>query len=151
MFAVPSPLLIALRRPRVVWLALWIALLGALVPTLSHALVWARGDAALVEICTTTGQRWVVLEQAQADGALRTADTSGDPASAQGLMKHCPFCLLSAERLSTPPPLPFVPLVLAGQAVPAQSRQLFASLLSFVVTPPPRGPPAFLNIQFHSA
>lgn len=150
MFAVPSPLLTALRRPRVVWLALWIALLGALVPTLSHALVWAGGGTTLVEICTTTGQRWVVLEQVQADGALRTADTPGDPTSAQGL-KHCPFCLLSAERLSTPPPPPFAPFVLAGQAVPAQSRQLFASLLLFVVTPPPRGPPAFLNIQFHSA
>ncbi|MBT3067744.1 DUF2946 family protein [Rhodoferax sp. U11-2br] len=145
-----SPLTTVLRRPRVVWLALWIALLGALVPTLSHALVWARGDAALVEICTTTGQRWVVVAQAPADGAMPTSDASGDPASAQGL-KHCPFCLLSAERLSTPPPPPFVPLVLPGQAVPAQSRQLFASLLLFVVTPPPRGPPAFLNIQFHSA
>lgn len=150
MFAVPSPLLTALRRPRVVWLALWIALLGALVPTLSHALVWARGDAALVEICTTTGQRWVVVDQVETDGALRAADASGDPASAQGLT-HCPFCLLSAERLSTPPPLPFVPFVLAGQAVPPQSRQVLASLLSFVVAPPPRGPPAFLNIQFHSA
>lgn len=144
MFAVPSPLLTALRRPLLVWLALWIAWLGALVPTLSHALVWAHGDAALVEICTTTGQRWVVVEQAQADGALRAADASGDPASAQGL-KHCPFCLLSAERFSTPPPTQFPLFVLPGQAVPPRSRQGFVSLSSFVFAPPPRGPPAHLN------
>ena len=57
MHASPSQMMKALRRPVAVWLALCIALLGALVPTLSHALVWARGDAAPVEICTTTGQR----------------------------------------------------------------------------------------------
>ena len=144
MHAVPSLLLTALRRPLVVWLALWIALLGALVPTLSHALVWAGGGTTLVEICTTTGQRWVVVDQVQADGAWRTSDAPGEPASAQGL-NHCPFCLLSAERFSTPPPTQFTPCVLPGQTVPQQSRQVFAPLLSFVFAPPPRGPPARLN------
>lgn len=140
----PSPLTTALRRPLVAWLALWIALLGALLPTVSHALVWARGDATLVEICTTTGQRWVVLDHVQADGAWRTADAPDEPASAQGL-NHCPFCLLSAERFSTPPPTQFPRFVLPGQAVPPQSRQGFVSLSSFVFAPPPRGPPARLN------
>ena len=144
MHAVSSPLLTALRRPLVVWLALWIALLGALVPTLSHALVWAGGGTTLVEICTNTGQRWVVPDQVQADGAWRTSEAPGAPASAQGL-NHCPFCLLSAERISTPPPTHFTPCVLPGQTVPPQSRQVFAPLLSLVFAPPPRGPPARLN------
>ena len=34
----PPPLLTARRRPWTVWLALWIAVFGALAPTLSHAL-----------------------------------------------------------------------------------------------------------------
>lgn len=142
-----SPLMTALRRPLVVWLALCIALLVALVPTLSHALVWARGEATLVEICTTTGQRWVTLDQVEADvstGLPGSSDAPGDPVLAQGL-NHCPFCLLSAERITTPPQVACGPFVLPGQAVPPQSRQGFVSLLSFVFAPPPRGPPAHLN------
>lgn len=143
----PSPLMNALRRPVVVWLALCIALLVALVPTLSHALVWARGEATLVEICTTTGQRWVMPDQVEADvstGLPGSSDAPGAPASAQGL-NHCPFCLLSAERITTPPQVECGPFVLPGQAAPPQSRQGFVSLLSFVFAPPPRGPPAHLN------
>jgi len=136
----PSPLTTVLRRPLVVWLALWIALLLPVVPTLSHALAWARGDATLVEICTTTGQRWVVLDQAEADGGLRTADASGDPASAAGLV-HCPFCLLSADRSATPPLLLWAHLLVSSPAVPTLSWQVFFLLLLPTVVPPPRGPP----------
>jgi hypothetical protein len=147
MHTVPSPLMNALRRPVAVWLALCIALLGALVPTVSHALVWARGDATLVEICTTTGQHWVVVDQVEADVSTSlpgSPDTPGDPVLAQGL-NHCPFCLLSAERTATPPQVERGPFVLPGQAVPPQSRHGFMSLSSFVFAPPPRGPPALLN------
>lgn len=147
MHAFPRPLMTTLRRPGVVWLALWIALLLPLVPTLSHVLAWARAEAARVEICSTTGQRWVVLDQAQADAAHnlpRTSELPSAPASAQGL-NHCPFCLLSADHTATPPQDDPGPFVLPGQSLPPQRRQVFISLLSFVLAPPPRGPPAVLN------
>ena len=139
--AAPTPLMTALRRPGVVWLALWIALLLPLVPTLSHALAWARGEAALVAICTTTGQRWVVPGQPEVDAGAGLDSSSEAPAPAAGLV-HCPFCLLSADRSATPPLLLQVGgLLVPGSAVAALSWPVFFRLWLPAVAPPPRGPP----------
>jgi len=140
MHAAPTPLMTALRRPGVVWLALWVALLLPLVPTLSHALAWARGDAALVAICTTTGQRWVVPGQSEADAEAGLDSPSDVPASAAALV-HCPFCVLSADRTATPPPSLVAHLLVPSPAVPTLSWQAFSPLLLPTVVPPPRGPP----------
>lgn len=140
MHVVPTPLMTALRRPGVVWLVVWVALLLPLVPTLSHALAWARGDAALVAICTTTGQRWVVPGQSEADTGAGLDSSSEAPASATALV-HCPFCVLSADRSATPPPPLAGPLLVPSPEVAPQRWQVFFALWLPAVVPPPRGPP----------
>jgi hypothetical protein len=142
MHATPHPLMHTLRRRCLVWLALCLAWLGALVPTVSHTLVWAHGDTALVQICSTTGQRWVTLAQAQ--GAANQTDGTQAPDPAK-LLNHCPFCLLAAERLAAPPTAALGVLSLPGRAVsPVIGRTVF-SLARLVWAPPLRGPPMLLN------
>ena len=136
------PLMHALRRRQMVWLALCLAWLGALVPTVSHTLVWARGDAALVQICSTTGQRWVAL--AQSPGAASLADGSSVPDPAK-LLNHCPFCLLAAERLAAPTTADLGVLSPPGRAVAPVIWQAVLPLVRFVWAPPLRGPPSLLN------
>lgn len=78
-----------------VWVALWIAVFGAFAPTLSHALVWARGGTSpIVQVCTDTGPRWV---------ALKTSTDSPDAPQAARTLEHCPFCLLFADHVAPPP------------------------------------------------
>ena len=137
-----------LRRPWALALALLLAMVPALVPTLSHAIVWARGDIRpLVEVCTLGGPRWVALastQNAQPDAAGTTefqTDSPDGPVSALGL-DHCPFCLLFADR-AAPPPHVLVHLfaVLDASGEPALQP-------AFIVRQPrpaayPRGPPVF--------
>ena len=142
--------LTAMARPQhrlVLWLALLLALFGALAPTVSHALNWARGgNAGLMEVCTSNGPRWMALGSVQADttlpGAANSleADGSGDPASAV-VFVHCPFCLLSAERAAPPPQAGFyLPMVIGTATAPEGWQASFISV-SLALMPPPRGPP----------
>ena len=67
-----------LHRPWAVWLAVLIAVLGAIAPTVTHALMLATGQSPQgVEICTTEGTRWV-----NADAAPSSDDSSPEPGSA---------------------------------------------------------------------
>lgn len=120
-----------LRRNFAVWLAVWIAVFGALAPTVSHALVWAKGDhTAWNEVCTSTG---IQIQTDSPDG----------PESALSL-DHCPFCLLSTDRVAPPPhALVHLFVVTGGFKVPTV-RQAFLFFPHFALTPPPRGPPAVL-------
>lgn len=154
----------ALTLPRarwVVWLAVWLALLGALAPAVSHALQWARGGATanLIEICTSAGPRWMALPASAvgesaastqaslgSDAALM-ASVSSDPADvggsgAPGVLEHCPFCLLMAERLA--PPSANAPLFFAalGHAVRPQPPLASYSPAQSFAAAQPRGPPA---------
>jgi len=123
-----------LRRPWAVWLALCMALLGALAPTVSHALNWAQGQQTpLIEVCTSAGPRWMALSTAP-DPA------PSDPATAT-LWDHCPFCLLMADRVA--PPLQPLPLCFsasdhAGVPAPPPAVVLPAQVLAAAH---PRGPP----------
>ena len=139
-----------LRRPLVVWMAVLIAVFGALAPTVSHALVWSQaGNGDLTEICTSTGTRWVKLGFAQNDvsqsvevGASTAPvqpDSLNSPESLLSL-NHCPFCLLFTDRFA-PPPHALAPLfaVSGGFKVPTV-RQAFFFIAPFALTPPPRGP-----------
>ena len=133
-----SPLSALPRRPLALWLALLIAVFGALAPTVSRALALARSNAppALLDICTSSGPRWVT---GAAPGAQ--ADTQDPQAPAQALA-HCPFCLLLAEPVLPTPP--FSPHFLAAPRPleqPAAWPVVFG-LTHFALTPPPRGPPA---------
>ncbi len=140
-----------LRRPLAVWLAVLIAVFGALAPTLSHALVWSQGqNAAWTEICTPTGKRWVKLDAAQKEtpqatgaAATQTQSQTDSPQSQESAfsLDHCPFCLLSTDRVA-PPPRALVHLfaVSGGFKVPTV-RQAFLFIPHFAIKPPPRGPP----------
>lgn len=126
--------LAALRHPRVVWLALLIAVVGALAPALSHALARSgAGSPALVEVCTSSGARWVAL-------AVSVA-----PADGQGTaphIEHCPFCLHASDHCAPPThPLAYHLRMRVGihEAVVAQA---YFYPTRHTIVPPPRGPPA---------
>jgi hypothetical protein len=96
--------------PRTRRLAAWIAIvamaLAALAPTVSRAL--ARGSASPVfwtEVCTASGKQWINLDTAAITGATGSTQAAGPDGSepAHNPLDHCPFCLLSAERLGPAP------------------------------------------------
>lgn len=154
---------LTLPRARwVLWLAVWLALLGALAPTVSHALQWARGGATarLVEICTSAGPRWMALptglvgESAATTQASLTGDaalrgiTSAAPTDTGGsgapaVLEHCPFCLLMADRLALPSASNPVFFAAPGQAVKPQPPCVSDLPAQYLAAAQPRGPPAF--------
>ena len=105
----------------------------ALVPTLSHALSFARGvPNALSEVCTPQGARLVALN----DQAPPTPD------AAFSHLDHCPLCSLHGAALGMPPAAPrhIEPVALAHAVPPlflAAPRPLFAWSAA-----QPRAPPA---------
>jgi hypothetical protein len=119
------------------WLALVAMLALALLPTLSHALTFARGGAAWAELCTPQGMRLVAVDAAQA-----AADT-GAPAQAAGHLEHCPLCALGADLPMLPPAAPAA-LVLPLAAADAPALFLHAPRTLFAWrSAQPRGPPLF--------
>ena len=126
------------RRPWVVWLAVLIAVFGAIAPTVSHALALAAGRTPQgVEICTSEGPRWVVAD---------TTPSPDDPAPTQRStvnIDHCPFCLQTTDRVAPPPHLlTYLFSVLGGQQK-AAVLQAVCCPTTHTLTPPPRGPPDF--------
>ena len=132
-----SPLSALPRRPLALWLALLIAVFGALAPTVSRALALARSDAPpALEICTSSGPRWA------AGLAIFSSTDSPDRQAPAQPLAHCPFCLLLAEPVLPTPP--FSPHFLAAPRLleqPAAWPVVFC-LTHLALTPPPRGPPA---------
>jgi hypothetical protein len=91
-------------RP-VTWLALWAMLAMTLLPTVSHALAFARGDAGRwAEVCTPQGLRLVAVDDA-------AGPSKGSLPTAAGHLEHCPFCALGADA-AAPPPAPLALLQL---------------------------------------
>lgn len=133
-----------LHRPWTVWLAVLAALLAALAPTMTHALMLAKGQPAQgVEICTDQGTRWVRMD---------TSTTTNDAVPAAptaGASEHCQFCLQPTDRgafLNDPLPQPFLVQDVA-RAPPAW--QAFSHASTHTFAPPPRGPPGFFyDIKF---
>ena len=122
-----------LHRPWAVWLAVLIAVFGALAPTVSHALVLARGGASpMVEICTTTGTQWVLAN---------TPVDSPDGERSLKSLDHCPFCLLSADRVAPPPHLSPIRFAARDTQREVAGEHGFFVLGHFSLTPPLRGPP----------
>jgi hypothetical protein len=132
-----SPIFALPRRPLALWLALLIAVFGALAPTVSRALALARSQApTLLEICTSSGPRWTTRAALESP-----ADTQERPDAAQPLL-HCPFCLLQADPVAPAPPFSphFLRLPVFLEKPARQSAFFF--LARFALAPPPRGPPA---------
>jgi hypothetical protein len=131
-----KPVHASLQRRLALWLLVLTTVFGALAPTLSHALVWARGGAApLLEVCTSTGVTWV---------ANTASPDSSDEQEAVPSLKSCPFCLLASDR-AVPPTHPLVHLfVVSGEHDAPTARQAFYFPEPIALTPPSRGPPASL-------
>lgn len=151
----PNSYLAPLRRTFFVWLVWLVAVFGAVAPTLSHALVLARGgSSAWTEVCTSTGTRWELLDLTQnaaprlseaafsaADGATLVLANAPDGQESAVSLDHCPFCLLFAQH-AAPAPSALSPFFVAmgPYQAPTVRRVLFA-VTHDAFTPPPRGPP----------
>ena len=93
---------IRLRRKTTAWLALFAMLAGAVLPTVSHALASARGEAWMA-VCTAQGVRWVAADAAtDSAGDSAQADSQGLPGSAVP-SDHCPFCAHAGHTPALPP------------------------------------------------
>ncbi len=122
-----------LRRPLVVWLAVLIASLGALLPTLSHARAWELGGQQTgIEICSSSGPRWLPVS---------SLPDSPDGQQSAPALEHCPFCLLATDRVL--PALHALPHLFAVSGEPAvpTTFQVFFYFIHYAIAPPPRGPP----------
>ena len=121
---------IAQGRRLAAWVALFVVLLTAVAPAISHTLF--RGDAHLTgtAICTSTGMQWVA-----------DADTADQLAKAFAF-NHCPFCLHSAGHVALPP-RPFAYLFLGvGRKQVSTVWQAFFYVHDSRFWAAPRGPPA---------
>jgi hypothetical protein len=106
-----------LRQPLAVWLALLIAVFGALAPTLSLATSGSRANAqAMLEICSSGGQHEVSFD-------IAAHDPSG-PASGT-FVRICPLCLNAVDRVSPPPSVVFVDFTVVGATVVLLVRHTF--------------------------
>jgi hypothetical protein len=117
-----------LRRPWAVWLALCVALLGALAVPMAHAV--PRGDPiGLLEICTSSGPQSL------------PAGGNAPPKESAPFLSHCPFCLHHADACAPPPHLlPYLFSVSGGQQGP-RLWQAFLPASPDIRVPPSRGPP----------
>jgi hypothetical protein len=101
----------------------------------------------MIEVCTTSGPRWVALAQvpqaapAPAGQAGDIGLDSLDGRESSGLPQHCPFCLPSNERAALALHL-FIHLfaVLKDDGETALG-QAFLFFNHFAIAAPPRGPP----------
>lgn len=123
------------RRHPLIWLALAAMLAMALLPTVSHALAFARGGAgAWTEVCTPQGLRLVA-------GPAYEAGQGDAPLQAAGHLEHCPLCTLAADHPGLPAAVLQAGVLLSGPVLrlPPVAQALRA-------LPPwrqaqPRGPP----------
>lgn len=122
-----------MRRTVQVWLALMLFVFAALAPTVSHALVVSGAAGYDTEICSANSPRSVQFSS--------NPDSSNGQESGSSL-SHCPFCLLSIDRVA-PAPHPLVHLfdVLGDTPEPTIEQAFFYSEYFFVGAPP-RGPPS---------
>lgn len=151
-----SPILITdlLRRRLAVWLAVLVVGLGALAPTVSHALVLTRGGApATFEICTPAGPRWLAVTDDQSAAvqvysASSFATDSPDGQESASALVHCPFCLLSTGHgLAPPHQTPYLFFV-KGEPERPTTRQAFFFHTVFSLSAAPRGPPNLNSLTF---
>ena len=115
------------------WMAILAVLVGALAPTLSHAL---RGDApdGWVEVCTRLGSKWVSVDaDHEGSSAPQSAPTAGS--------EHCVYCSLNLSGAALLPAAQEVDLLALHFEVPllflAAPRTPFAWQAAQARAPPP--------------
>lgn len=134
------------RHRLTAWLALVVMLMGAFAPTVSRALVAARGESLSIEVCTSQGPRGLPPVRAQSS-APAAAPTNGEVNAAHDelastiLLDPCPFCLLLADRLG-PPPAASVHVFDAESCGFVPDGQALFLPKAFLAATLPRGPPA---------
>lgn len=126
-----QPSLAPLRQARWFWLTVVLAVLGSVMPAISHALAGDKA-AAVMEVCTSTGMAWV---DAHGDGEA----ASGQDASMQPM--ECPWCLWSVAPLFPAPAAGGGLRVAPGTQPAPMARLPFFRLAFAALAPPPRGPP----------
>ena len=129
-----------LRRPWALWLALLLAVVSALGPSLSHGLAAGHGSVmALQDICISNGPDRL------ADAS--TPDQPASPASPEtplaGGLNDCPLCLLAQDRLAGLPPGQVQLLVAGLLPEPPRAGPLVIRRVAVALVPPARGPPNF--------
>ncbi len=108
-------------------------LLGALAPTLSHALSQPGNGKRTVQVCTVAGMKMVAVDDAAGHG--KSGDASLFPA------ERCPFCATHAN-LPALPSSPLPPFALSGGSAPFPSLFFYAPRPLFVwAAAQPRAPP----------
>ena len=116
------------HRSWVVLLAVLVAVLGAIVPTVSHGLM-RSANAALVEICTSLGPHWVSLP------------ASPDSPDTLTHGEHCLFCLLATNPVVPLRNAAFQDLDAPGEGAKAIVGQVRQFNDRSKAIPQPRGPP----------
>jgi hypothetical protein len=122
------------RKHWQLWIVMLAILWNALTPSISYALSTQGGNPSLIEICTSTGSKFISIEQTGAESSKPIPKVH---------IKHCLFCFTHSESpvIASSFMAPFV--VLVGQ-------DLFPSLFYHSPTPlfswsraNPRAPPSF--------
>ncbi len=126
------------------WLIAWMAL-ASLHSAMAATLVLARSGsgsgAAMVEVCTNQGVRWVSLQAAAGNVATDVEAPLWASASADGT-PHCPLCRFVGDALPdlTRSDLRFAP-PLQHRAPPPDTPRPLSTAEVRVLTAPPRAPP----------
>jgi len=123
-------------RRWITWLTLWVAVLGACLPTLSQAVVHAGDRASWVEVCTSTGM------------VLVRADDAGHPEDAAAQQAGCIWCLLAhGSAALLPPEVPAPRLAVAGPQ-PCPAARLHPSVDAWLWEPAQaRAPPSVHDLR----
>jgi hypothetical protein len=118
-----------------VWLALSAMLALSLLPTVAHALSFAKGEASsLAEVCTAQGSQWVSLPGQPVGGDA--------PATGVGHLEDCPYCSQGAASACLPPALPALQLpAISGAVSPPLFLHAPRTLFAWA-SAQPRAPPA---------
>lgn len=83
-----------LRRRFTAWVAIFAILVGALAPSISHAISASQGELWM-EICTPTGIKYVKY-------AADEAQVKTDDAMKSSSFEHCPFCSIQQQAPALP-------------------------------------------------
>lgn len=89
-----------LYRRIVAWVALLTLVWGALVPTLTQAMVTGTGGDRLhwLQVCSTSGMVWVRADTGErSNQSPRSEHPMGD------VKQHCPWCTLHTGAAGLPP------------------------------------------------
>ncbi|MBP6008876.1 MAG: hypothetical protein KA740_14390 [Rhodoferax sp.] len=135
-----------LRQPLLLWLALLIAVFGAITPTRSHPHVGQQGEVLAMAVCTSTGMCWLVAEPPPPDASslcsAQTVQTDNKDAPAAGrIWDQCPLCLIFGFFGAAAAHVWVADFATQGAPVLALFAQVVFHFDLFLPLPPPRGPP----------